>query len=81
MRAKHLDKITGRAPQFWSEVEALISSKLPKNYDFAVELLVDLRDLASRNGKTDEFRARIDAVSMAHSRKPSFIERLRKAGF
>ena len=79
-RAKHLDEIAGREPELWNEVENLISTKQPKTYDSAVKLLVDLRDLAARKGKTDEFRARIDAICVAHARKPSFIERLRKAG-
>lgn len=81
LRAKHLDKIAGREPELWNEVENLISTKQPKNYDSAVELLVDLRDLAARKGKTDDFRSRIEAIHMAHARKPSLIERLRKAGF
>ncbi len=80
LRAKHLDEISGREPGLWNEVENLISTKQPKSYDSAVELLVDLRDLAARKGKTDEFRTRLDAICMAHARKPSFIERLRKTG-
>lgn len=78
--AKHLDEIAGREPELWNEVENLISTKQPKSYDCAVKLLVDLRDLATRKGKTDEFRARLDAIWAAQARKPSFIERLRKAG-
>jgi hypothetical protein len=79
LRAKHLDRIAGREPELWNEVENLISTKQPKNYDSAVELLVDLRDLASRKSKIDEFRTRLDAICGAHARKPSFIERLHKA--
>jgi len=80
LRARHLDKIAGRESELWNEVENLISTKQPKSYDCAVKLLVDLRDLAARKGKADEFRARIDAICTAHARKPSLIERLRKAG-
>ena len=79
LRAKYLDKIAGRKPELWNEVETLISSKQPKSYDSAVKLLVDLRDLTARKGKTNEFQARLDAIRVAHVRKPSFIERLRKA--
>jgi hypothetical protein len=50
-----------------------------QDYDQAVKLLVDLRDLAVRKGKTDEFEARLNAFRAAQARKPSFIERLRKA--
>ena len=81
LRAKHLDNIAGREPELWNEVENLISTKQPKNYDSAVELLVDLSDLAARKGKTEQFRSRIESTYVAHARKPSFIERLRKAGF
>jgi len=80
LRQKHFDKIAGREPELLNEVEELISTKQPKSYDSAVELLMDLRDLAARNGKTDEFRTRLDGICMTHARKPSFIERLRKAG-
>ncbi len=80
LRAKHLDKIEGRESQLWNEVDNLILSKQPKSYDSAVELLTDLRDLAVRKGETEEFQAKIDAISTAHSRKPSFLQRLRKAG-
>ena len=80
LRAKYLDKIAKRESELWGEVEKLISSKQPKSYDTAVKLLMDLRDLASRKGKIDEFLAKLDAIRVAHERKPSFIERLRKAG-
>lgn len=80
LRVKHLDQIGGREPELWNEVENLILTKQPKSYDSAVELLMDLHDLAARNGKTDEFQTRLNAIQVAHVRKPSFIERLRKAG-
>jgi hypothetical protein len=79
-RAKHLDEIAGREPKLWNEVENLIATKQPKSYDHAVKLLADLRDLAVRSGKAEEFGARFDALRAAQARKPSFIERLRKAG-
>jgi len=80
LRAKYLDEIAGGEAGLWNEVENLISTKQPRNYDSAVKLLVDLRDLAARKGKADDFRARLDVIRVAQARKPSFIERLRKAG-
>jgi hypothetical protein len=80
LRAKHLDQIEGREQDLWNEVENLILTKQTKSYDSAVALLVDLRDLAARKGKTNEFQAMLDAIRVAHVRKPSLIERLRKAG-
>jgi len=78
-RAKYLDEIAKLEPNLWTQVENLVSTKQPKSYDQAVLLLVDLRDLGVRRGKTDEFEAKLNALRAAQTRKPSFIERLRKA--
>jgi hypothetical protein len=71
--------LTGKEPRLWSEIESLISSKQPKSYDAAVELLIDLRDLAARK-KGDDFRLRLEALRARHVRKPSLLDRLEKAG-
>ena len=78
-REKHLDSLAGRESKLWGEVDALVASKQPKNYDQAVAILVDLRDLAAR-GRAGDFGIRIEALREAQARKPSFIDRLTKAG-
>ncbi len=78
-RAKHLDQLVGKEPMLWAKVESLIAIKQPKSYDQAVELLVDLRDLASRKDAAD-FRRRVEALCTAHARKSTLIDRLHKAG-
>jgi hypothetical protein len=78
-REKHLDSLVGREGKLWTEVDGLVATKQPKNYDQAVKILVDLRDLAAR-GKGSDFGLRIEALRQAQAKKPSFIERLRKAG-
>jgi predicted GIY-YIG superfamily endonuclease len=78
-REKHLDSLVGREGKLWTEVDGLVATKQPKNYDQAVRILVDLRDLAAR-GKNGDFGLRIAALRQAQAKKPSFIERLRKAG-
>jgi hypothetical protein len=78
-REKHLDSLVGREQERWSDVDTLAATKQPKNYDQAVKILVDLRDLAAR-GKGGDFGLRIEALRRAQAKKPSFIERLRKAG-
>lgn len=78
-REKRLDSLVGREAELWSEVGSLVATKQSKSYDQAVEILVDLRDLAAR-GKGGDFRSRVEALREANTRKPSFIERLRKAG-
>ncbi len=78
-REKHLDSLVGREPKLWAEIETLIDTKQPKSYDQAVKILVDLRDLVAR-GKAGEVQWRIEALRKTHVRKPSFIDRLKKAG-
>ncbi|HBN07794.1 MAG TPA: hypothetical protein DD435_03785 [Cyanobacteria bacterium UBA8530] len=77
-RAKYLDGISGREPKLWAEMGSLIDTKLPKNYDQAVKLLVDLRDLDART-KGGDFQERLIALRSLHARKPSFIDRVAKA--
>jgi hypothetical protein len=79
-RAKHLDKLAGKEPELWNQVDGLIATKQPKRYDRAVEVLVDLRDLAVRQCKMKEFSAKLDVLRASHAQKPSLIERLGKAG-
>lgn len=78
-KEKHLNSLVGRENKLWGEVDALVATKLPKCYDKAVGILVDLRDLAAR-GKTGAFTLRIEAFREAHAKKPSFLQRLAKAG-
>lgn len=79
-RVKYLDEIAEREPNLWNEVGTLIATKQPKNFDTAVRLLIDLRDLSIRNQTMNEFCSRIEDLKIAHSRKPSLIERMRRAG-
>jgi hypothetical protein len=52
----------------------------PREYDTAVQLLVDLRDLGEREGSTAPFRQRLAELRTVHARKPSLLERLELAG-
>ncbi|MGH8564247.1 MAG: hypothetical protein ACREXW_09205 [Gammaproteobacteria bacterium] len=52
----------------------------PADYDEAVRLLGDLKDFSARSGRIAEVRSRIQRIREEHSKKPSFIERLQRAG-
>ena len=78
-REKHLDGLVGREEKLWSEIDSLVATKQPKSYDRAVKILIDLRDLAAR-GKGGDFGLRLETLRQAQAKKPSFIERLRRAG-
>ncbi|MFG1606009.1 hypothetical protein [Actinoplanes sp. NPDC049265] len=73
LRLAELRKDTAAA---WRHVETLIESKKPKEYDVAVTLLVDLRDLAFLDGDIDGFEERMRLLRTAHARKPTLLDRL-----
>src|SRR5262249_4278756 len=79
-REKRLNEIMGREEKIWHQIEALASEKKAKSYEQAVDLLVDLRDLAQREKSTD-FSAKFDALKQRHYSKSSFIQRLRNVSF
>ena len=79
-RDKHLDDLARREAATWREAEALIATKLPKNYDRAVVLLVDLRDLARRDNRAAEADARLRQLRQEHSTKPSLMKRFDQRG-
>lgn len=79
-RGRHLDGLRGREPDLWAQVERLVESKKPKDYDLAVRVLGDLRDLARRAGDEAAFGRRLRELRERHSRKPSFLRRLTERG-
>ncbi|MGH8564259.1 MAG: hypothetical protein ACREXW_09270 [Gammaproteobacteria bacterium] len=80
-RERYLDDLARREPATWKKVDALIATKKPAAYDEAVRLLGDLKDLGARSGRIAEVQGRIQRIREEHSKKPSFIERLQRAGF
>jgi hypothetical protein len=79
-RQRHLDTLAVDQPAAWQQVDELIATKKPREYDTAVQLLADLRDLGEREGDTAPFRQRLAELRAVHARKPSLLERLELAG-
>ncbi|MEV0425508.1 hypothetical protein [Micromonospora sp. NPDC050495] len=79
-RQRHLDTLAVDRPAAWQRVDELIATKKPREYDAAVQLLVDLRDLGERDGGSSSFRHRLAELRAVHARKPSLLERLNLAG-
>ena len=79
-RQRHLDTLAVDQPAAWQRIDELIAAKKPHDYDTAVQLLVDLRDVAERDGDTAAFRHRLAGLRAVHARKPSLLERLDLAG-
>jgi hypothetical protein len=78
-RAQYLETLAGREKQAWEQVGELIQTKQPKNYDQAVSLLVDLRELAVQGGREGEFNSALEQLRTLHYSKASFLRRLAKA--
>jgi hypothetical protein len=78
-RAAYLDGLTGREEELWRQVENFIDSKKQKEYDRAVQLLVDLRDLTNRDGTPAVFDGRMRELRARHAKKPALLDRLDKA--
>ncbi|GAB3066648.1 hypothetical protein [Micromonospora schwarzwaldensis] len=79
-RQRHLDTLAIDQPAAWQRADELIATKKPREYDTAVQLLVDLRELSERDGDSSSFRYRLAELRAAHARKPSLLERLNLAG-
>ncbi len=79
-REKHLAGLAEREGEAWREVEELIGMRRQKEYDQAVTLVTDLREVAAMAGKERQAEARIRQLWERHARKTTLLERLRKAG-
>jgi hypothetical protein len=74
-RAQYLDQLALREPDRWHEVGQLIATRRPKDHDLALSLLVDLRDLADRSGRTEEAARRIRELRQRLVNRPSLLNR------
>lgn len=79
-REKHLASLAKREPDAWREVDSLIATKRPRDYEAAVRLLKDLADLGQKHGRQSEVRDRLARLRHEHARKPTLLKRLKAAG-
>jgi len=78
--ARHLDQLATRTEEAWRKAATLIETRRPGDYDLAVKLLRDLRELADRQGDLVAFTKRFGELRAQHQRKPSLLERFDRAG-
>jgi hypothetical protein len=78
-RARYLDQLAKREAAVWDDVLACIQKRQPKEYDQAVRLLIDLRDLATRQKHEATFQAKVENLRVKHGAKVSFLQRLKRA--
>ncbi len=80
-RQQQLDKLAKRIPQLWEQVFALIGEKRANAYDQAVAHLVDLRDLARRDGWGAEFQGKINQIYETYPTLRGLHQRMKNKGF
>lgn len=78
-RRKRLDLLAQREARAWQDVRELIATSQAKKYDQAVQLLVDLRDLARRDGREDEAAVRLRVLREAYRSRRALLQRLDRA--
>lgn len=79
-RKQELEGLVGKEEETWDRIGELIDGKRPSDYDQAVLLLVDLRDLSAITKTQSDFRFGLDVVRDQHEGKSSFLRRLVDAG-
>jgi len=79
-RVRKLEALAKQEPRLWNQIESLIAQKQIKAYDQAVEILKDLRDLATDRDQSDRFSARVQEIQQAHPNLSGLRSRLRAAG-
>lgn len=79
-RKKYLKSLAGREDGAWKEVKNLISTKQPKKYDAAVQLLKDLHELSVSQNNEPAYIARLQKLRDLHHRKGTLLRRFDEAG-
>ena len=78
-RAVYLEGLAKREKAVWKQVEAYIQKRQPKEYERAVIMLVDLHDLAVRQGDETGFQLTMEELRKTHTAKSTFLRRLATA--
>ena len=79
-RTRYLRKLAKREPAAWRQVDDLIATRRPAEYDQAVTLLADLRELGVLEKRVVAVDAQIRRLRGQHAKKDSLLTRLRRAG-
>ncbi len=77
-RAHDLDQLDKCERETWERITVHIQKRQSGEYDKAVTLLADLRDLAVRKRRVSEFRSDLEKLRQAHTANASFRRRLAK---
>lgn len=79
-RKRYLRSLAKREPATWRQVDDLIATRRPAEYDQAVKLLADLRELGALKNRVAPVDAQIQRLREQHAKKESLLARFRRAG-
>ncbi|MDE3088908.1 MAG: hypothetical protein KGJ80_05945, partial [Chloroflexota bacterium] len=79
-RIQELEVLARREGEAWQEVEQLAQKSSAKTYEQAVQLLAQLRGVASRQNQEGLFQKRLNGIYERYKTRHSLIEKLRAAG-
>lgn len=79
-KSRRLVAVAARGEDAWREAEAAIELRNASGYARATALLVDLREIADRDGRRAAFNRRLAEVRERHDGKKSLLRRLDAAG-
>jgi hypothetical protein len=77
--AKRLDDLAAEGDASWKRVDEMIAAKKTSEYELAVSLLRDLREVADRQDEAEQFSKRVLGIRERYSNRPALQERLDKA--
>lgn len=80
-RKVYLVSLAARETEVWKEVESLLTVAQAKNYDEAVRLLNDLRDVAANRSTLDRWQSRVVDFRQRYARRSSLMQRFDRAAF
>lgn len=75
-RQRHLTRLARDVEGAWSKLENLVEAS---DYDVAVKLAIDLRDLATREATAPAFARRFEALRKRQLRRRGFFDRWKRA--
>jgi hypothetical protein len=79
VRIKALQVIAPKANAMWAEIDTLLVAPKAQNYDQALKLLIQLRDLANYQNQTVIFQERVQRIAKKYPNRTGLLDRLRKA--
>jgi hypothetical protein len=79
-RDKELDALAARGSAAWEQVEQRFATRRATDHAAGVRLLVDLRDIARRQGTEAEFIRRLSQLRERNARRAGLISRMDKEG-